>query len=400
MRTSIQKGKEGEEFVNDLAFKSFFKYWCYPNPLDENGDKKEICDLLVLFKEVCIIISVKNYKNDGSVSRYLNKTIKKSIKQISGAERKLFNYPREIYIKHPNRPKEKFRKNAYSKIFRVIVNVGDIIDLQVLEAKPKLDNFITVFNREIFESVMAYLDTITDFVDYLTAREILLEKFGQSLIFGTEKDLLALYLKNHRNFPVEMLEAEANVVILDMENKWDEFEVEFKDKVLNKKSEELASRILDKYLEENLLEVENGPEIVREYLTLNRFYRRMFANKLLEFIDLHKKRGGSATGHRNFSIDKFGISFFYHGPEVSHENFIQVALQSIMVKYSQIRKHSDEHLLGLSINNEGGVSKIMYFPSNKITPEIENFTNKTVNDLGWFRKVKEWSSSIEEYPKK
>lgn len=50
MKNSLQKGKEGENFVNDLAFKSFLKYWCYPNPMDENGDKKEICDLLVRIK--------------------------------------------------------------------------------------------------------------------------------------------------------------------------------------------------------------------------------------------------------------------------------------------------------------------------------------------------------------
>ena len=40
--TSIEKGNIGENFVNKIAFNSFFEYWCYPNPKDEDGDKKEI----------------------------------------------------------------------------------------------------------------------------------------------------------------------------------------------------------------------------------------------------------------------------------------------------------------------------------------------------------------------
>ena len=35
------KGDEGENFVNEIAYKSFFKYWCYPGPKYENGDKKK-----------------------------------------------------------------------------------------------------------------------------------------------------------------------------------------------------------------------------------------------------------------------------------------------------------------------------------------------------------------------
>lgn len=55
------KGKIGEDAVTTVAEKTYLKYWCFPNPKDEYGDKKEICDLLILFKQTAIIISVKNY---------------------------------------------------------------------------------------------------------------------------------------------------------------------------------------------------------------------------------------------------------------------------------------------------------------------------------------------------
>src|SRR5690606_13264362 len=95
----IEKGNIVEEFVNEIAFNSFLEYWCYPSPKDEYGDKKEICDLLILFGENLIIISVKNYEFKEFYSRYFRRTIDKAVKQIYGAERKLFNSNRDIYIK-------------------------------------------------------------------------------------------------------------------------------------------------------------------------------------------------------------------------------------------------------------------------------------------------------------
>ncbi|HEV8511983.1 MAG TPA: hypothetical protein VGQ59_01835 [Cyclobacteriaceae bacterium] len=55
-----EKGREGERFVNEIAFNSFLRHWCYPGPMDFAGDNKEICDLLIVFRTACVIVSVKN----------------------------------------------------------------------------------------------------------------------------------------------------------------------------------------------------------------------------------------------------------------------------------------------------------------------------------------------------
>ena len=73
------KGTLGEKFVNELAYNSFFKFWCYPSPKFENGNKKEICDLLILFNSIAIIITVKNYEFKGNHFRYFNNTIEKQL---------------------------------------------------------------------------------------------------------------------------------------------------------------------------------------------------------------------------------------------------------------------------------------------------------------------------------
>ena len=86
----IEKGNAGEKFVNEIAFNSFMKYWCYPGTKDENGNKKEICDLLIIFGDYTIILSVKNYEFKENYARYFRRTIDKAVTQIYGAERKLF----------------------------------------------------------------------------------------------------------------------------------------------------------------------------------------------------------------------------------------------------------------------------------------------------------------------
>ena len=40
----VNKGQEGEDFVNHIAYNSFLKYFCFPGPLDITGDNKEICE--------------------------------------------------------------------------------------------------------------------------------------------------------------------------------------------------------------------------------------------------------------------------------------------------------------------------------------------------------------------
>ena len=121
----MNKGELAEKYVNELAYSSYLKYWCYPNPKDEEGDKKEICDLLILFRKTCIIISVKNYEFNGNYERYKRKVVEKSTKQLYGAERKLFHFNRKIKIKHPDREIEEFQSDNYDEIFRITINAGE-----------------------------------------------------------------------------------------------------------------------------------------------------------------------------------------------------------------------------------------------------------------------------------
>ena len=81
------KGKTAEAVVHELAYRSFLREWCYPNPRDKGG--KEICDLLVNYDGTILIVSVKNVAYSGNFDRYQRKAFEESTKQILGAERRL-----------------------------------------------------------------------------------------------------------------------------------------------------------------------------------------------------------------------------------------------------------------------------------------------------------------------
>src|SRR5574344_2136448 len=124
-----EKGTIGETFVNNIAFKSFMKYWCYPNPKDVKGDKKEICDLMIIFKNIIILICVKNYLFKENYDRYFHKSIEKDCKQLLGAERKL--RASEVSIIHPDRTNEEIVKiDNLSNVYRITVHLSDDVTIR------------------------------------------------------------------------------------------------------------------------------------------------------------------------------------------------------------------------------------------------------------------------------
>lgn len=183
-----------EKFVFELSKKSFLPFWSFPNPIGKKG--KELCDALVLCGNIVIIISVKDIKvsNSSDVSiqyeRWVKKAIHESSDQIHGAERylqssdKVLLKDQETWIDLP--PKQEM------KIFRIAVAFGSPNTFPL----PMGDfgkGFVHVFDEQSTLTIFDELDTITDFVNYLEAKE----KFftGRSVEASTELDFLAFYIQ-------------------------------------------------------------------------------------------------------------------------------------------------------------------------------------------------------------
>jgi hypothetical protein len=191
-----QKGKNAENILHYLAKKTFLADWCYLNPKLPN--KKELCDLLVIYDEIAIILQIKDLKLNNQ-GEYDQSEVEKNLRQLSGARRQLFDLKTPIELENPFRGKEIFNPKIIKEIYLISVLFGKGEEMSSFVEEIK-NHKVHVFNNEFCQIVLNELDTISDFVKYLREKEILINKNKSLLIVGGEKELLAFYLINNRSF--------------------------------------------------------------------------------------------------------------------------------------------------------------------------------------------------------
>lgn len=228
-------GKESEKLLENLCAKSFLSLWSHPNPyndkgLPQRGEGKELCDLLVIFGHDILIFSDKSCvfpsTSDESLDwkRWHKKSISESYQQILGAERWLRKFPHRVFRDpkctdslHVYLPQE-----GELRFHRIAVALGaeercreyfggGSGSLPIHGGYPHETNdqdrhifsigrdgttekFLHVFDEIALNFVLRELDTISDFVAYLNAKEKFFYDCG--IIATGEEDLLAHYLLN------------------------------------------------------------------------------------------------------------------------------------------------------------------------------------------------------------
>ncbi|PKP32636.1 MAG: hypothetical protein CVT99_04695 [Bacteroidetes bacterium HGW-Bacteroidetes-16] len=419
------KGTIGEDFVNELAFNSFFKFWCYPNPKFENGHKKEICDLLILFNSIAIIISVKNYEFKGKHFRYFSNTIEKSVKQLHGAYRLLFGN-QEIKIKHPDKELEIFPKSQIERIFLLTINLGEDVKFYPFNQKTKNNNYVTIFNKESFQTIIKELDTVPDFIDYLEKREKLFkDKFTLILpadeydfpletqkeflqiaenissdfilISGTEKDLLAHFFKNTRNFP-DVLNKDSNGFYLIIDNDWKDFQKE--EKVRNKINANKASYFIDKFVQHELL-INLNPmreKLAKTLLSFDRLTRRAISKSYFEFHDRYKDVKGLYFGRRYGDFDGVGIVFTFYTKEMNFE-MVHTLNNLAIESFNLFSNYKSKSMVLISTNREHRFLFSYIEKAERYPKSLEVEIKKDVETMGWFKNIEEIRDNENEFPK-
>jgi hypothetical protein len=169
---------ETEAFAISVCQKTFLSLWCYNNPIAKPG--KELCDILVVCGPHVIISSVKDVRlREGNFevehNRWERRAIEESVKQIYGAERRL-SVATQV-IQADGLPGLPLPPLAQRKVHRIAVAFGGR-DQVVITSGDFGKGFVHVLTERSFLEVLRELDTITDLVDYLSAKEALL---GQML---------------------------------------------------------------------------------------------------------------------------------------------------------------------------------------------------------------------------
>jgi hypothetical protein len=192
-----------EEFVYRICKQSFLSLWSYLNPQGKSRGK-ELCDILVVVDPDVIIISVKyinlsfDKNQQSNFERWRKRAIDESVKQIYGAQRWLEQASHVIRkdgtlgIALPNKKTR--------RIHRIAVAFGGEGNAPI-----KYGNFgkgfVHVLDELSFQAILKELDTIEDFVTYLSDKEEFLTNGPRSVLHGGEEDLLATYLVRGRSFP-------------------------------------------------------------------------------------------------------------------------------------------------------------------------------------------------------
>jgi hypothetical protein len=427
---SNKKGIAGEEAVNTLANKTYFEYWCYSNPKDRLGDKKEICDLLILFKTTAIIFSIKNYSFKENYERYFKRTLTKALSQIHGAERKLFQSNHEIKFTHSKIGNKTFIPENYETIHRIIININTAPLFHPGGLMTKNNVFTNIFNWDSFLGIVSELDTIPDFIQYLQEREVVFEhkdfimalgsemdwtndtnqaylEFNNKLandprnfilFSGTELDLLSIYLTNDRKFDSSFYSDEYNGAVFQMDGSWDRY-LQRKE-VSRKKEEDRLSYFVDEFVKREVLYKtdENNLKLATELLSLNRFERRILGKSFFEFVEINKNKGDYFVARRYGKIRDVVVGFLLHDSKMLQEH-VMSALNLAAEGYCVWSKYQDQKLIMIGVSNSLTQFKFGYLDSIEPFPkEYEDLVKEDLKKLNWFTNLDEQNIHYREYP--
>lgn len=257
-----------ERYLNRLASRSFLSMWSYPGLYrdqgvgERGGEGAEICDLLVLFDKDILIFSDKDCEfpdiQDVELAwqRWFRRAILKSADQIWGAERWIRKHPERLFldrackkrlpIRLPDLSDARFhrivvahdrsgrRKQCIGGTGSLLIDpsvVGDMhLRRQSEGGHPFAIGFIDpsrgyvhVFDDASLGKILRTVDTISDFVHYLSRKEAFIRSGRLHGAYG-EEDLLAFYLKRvNKNGEHDFVIPKTTRPVLIEEGQWADF---------------------------------------------------------------------------------------------------------------------------------------------------------------------------------
>ena len=229
---------ESERYLKILCDRTFLSLWSYSGVyrdqvVGKSSEGKEVCDLLVVFENHVIIFSDKDCQFPNSErldldwNRWFKRAIQKSADQAWGAERWIKQSQTRLFLDRscsipfpidiPDLSTARFHLIvvAHDNSMRCQQELGGSGSLIINTSIKGEDHYVSdkggfpfligdidpsrtfvhVLGDTSLDIVLGTLDTISDFISYLTKKEQLLRS-ARLVIAAGEEDLLAYYLKN------------------------------------------------------------------------------------------------------------------------------------------------------------------------------------------------------------
>jgi len=439
---------QAEKYLGRLCEKSFLSLWSYPGLFRESGT--ELCDLLVVFENDIIIFSDKDraFPNTGNLlndwNKWHRKTVVKSAKQAWGAERWIKNFPQQIFLdakcKHafpfelPDVRKANFHLVAVAhqaskacKAFHggsgsLMISNDNVFATAsgmpfVIGDLDEKKTFVHVLDDTTLDLVMKNVDTITDFVRYLSKRERLMRSSTKILAAG-EEELLSYYLKNINSkgeHDFVWPNKDANIIAL-AESVWENFENN-PQRVEQKKADEVSyfwDSIIESFARNALAGTQyfkqeeglkNSEKILRFLAKTSRFERRILSKGLIEILNKTPKHLRMV---RCLPPIKKGDPYFVlllfpwrndKSERVNRE--VRAGFLDACCRVVKLRYPDAEDIVGIATETgreAWGSEDAAYLDGRKWTKELEEDAKKLQSELGILVKPKFFRIHEKEYP--
>lgn len=455
---------DAERYLKRLCERTFLSLWSYPGIYRDqisgkNTEGKEVCDLLVVFENHIIIFSDKDcqFPNSGRLeldwNRWFKRAIQKSADQVWGAERWLKEHPNRLFLDRPcSKPfpidipditKAKFHLVvvAHDNSMRCHKELGGsgslIINSSVKGSAHYVDEnggvpfsigdidpnrtFVHVLDDISLDIVLGTLDTISDFVAYLTKKENLLRSDAVIIAAG-EEDLMAYYLKNINEEDEHdfVLPPHVNGQIIHLvfdEGHWEEFRQspERQAQISADKVSYVWDAMIEKFSQHILEDTQyftthpgvKSTEIILRFLAReSRLRRRNLAAALCGLIE-SAPRDMRATRYICSSSSEEPYYVFLTLPHfdwMTYEQYREARRWLLEECCSVVKlKFLDaQHIVGVAtepgFNNGGRSEDTMYFNATNWTAEDEARAREASENLDILQNSTMFSIEDEEYP--
>ena len=473
-QTIIEKSEgftESEAYLSYLCENTFLSLWSYPNlfrdqgrtnssRLEGKGDGKELCDLLVVFGDHVIIFSDKQcaFTDSKNIqvdwSRWYKRAVRAAANQIWGAERWIKNHADSIYLdkdckvlfplEFPSNEKMKLHRivvaHGVSKICKkhiggsgsLLITPNVLSDMHICKEDhdcmpfcigqvDETKGYVHVLDDTSLKIIMETVDTISDFIQYLTKKEDLIQS-GKLMTASGEDDLLAYYLQQtdengEHTFILEKYDPINSLVI--SEGIWDDFS-RHPSRIAQVEANEI-SYFWDALIEKFIYHIKTGTsyamshpniknleETLRFLAKENRTRRRFLAKSLLNFV--HKIpsdfRGTRMLPPSNHG-DPYYLFFLFPRPKgISDEKYRGKRAELLECYLLTLKfRHPDAmDIIGIATETgrfEEGSEDCMYIDArnwtdaeNKMAEDIE----KKLISRGLLNQRKIYRSVTKEYP--
>lgn len=374
--------------------------WACNNPFAEAG--KELCDILIVCDPYVIIVSVKDInlntdKEAAGFERWERKAVDDSVKQIYGAEKSLRSAERVM-----------LRDGSYwlnlppladRKIHRIAVAFGSKGQVPIRSGDFG-KGFVHVMHEHSFFHLLTELDTITDLIHYLNAKEALAYRCAL-VVEGTEVNLLGMYLFNNRTFPT----SEDFMVV--GESVWSEL-IQKPEWKRRKEADEPSyawDRLIEMLSDPRAKSIE-GPEpelndlelALRSMARETRFHRRALGMALQKFLTMAKENNLRSRAVMSPSGIIYVFVYFTSADEFKSRT-PELALRCVAARR---KAGQGDAVVGIGIGEyelgKGSTSDVVYLrPAN--WSEFIARSEPALEASGYFSKSSVQKYHHDEYPK-